>query len=43
VGSTLLLYPGIGHEPHEEFPEKSAADVNTFLQQHPPTDVNKQL
>jgi len=32
-GSTLLLYPDVGHEPHEELPQKSADDVKVFLAQ----------
>lgn len=30
-GSELIVYPGIGHIPMEETPEKSAADVARFL------------
>jgi pimeloyl-ACP methyl ester carboxylesterase len=40
-GSTMLLYPEVGHEPHEEFPQQSAADVKAFLAQHPPANVAK--
>jgi pimeloyl-ACP methyl ester carboxylesterase len=35
-GSTLITYPGIGHIPMEETPDKSAADVDTFLGTKPP-------
>ena len=28
----LILYPGVGHVPMEQIPDKSAADLKTFLQ-----------
>lgn len=31
-GSQLIVYPGIGHIPMEEIPEKSAADTAKFLE-----------
>lgn len=31
-GSSLLLYDGIGHLPHETLPEKTASDILSFLQ-----------
>lgn len=34
-GSTLIVYPGIGHIPMEEAPDKSAADVDRWLQSLP--------
>lgn len=30
-GSRLVVYPGVGHLPQEEAPERSAADVRAFL------------
>ncbi|MFT3810426.1 MAG: alpha/beta hydrolase [Micropepsaceae bacterium] len=33
-GSQLIVYPGIGHIPMEEIPEKSAADTAKFLAAH---------
>ncbi|MBU6373998.1 MAG: alpha/beta hydrolase [Alphaproteobacteria bacterium] len=30
-GARLILYPGLGHTPHEEDPAKTAADVRAFL------------
>jgi pimeloyl-ACP methyl ester carboxylesterase len=30
-GAKLILYPGVGHVPMEQIPEKSAADVRAFL------------
>ena len=30
-GSKLIIYPGVGHLPMEEIPEKSAADAKGFL------------
>ncbi len=30
-GSRLIVYEGVGHVPHEEIPEKTAADVSSFL------------
>jgi pimeloyl-ACP methyl ester carboxylesterase len=31
AGSQLIEYPGVGHVPMEEIPERSAADVRAFL------------
>ena len=36
-GAKLILYPGVGHVPMEQIPEKSAADVRAFLSGLPPT------
>jgi pimeloyl-ACP methyl ester carboxylesterase len=30
-GAKLILYPGVGHVPQEEIPERSAADLRRFL------------
>lgn len=30
-GSKLIVYPGIGHLPMEEFPDRSAADITRFI------------
>jgi pimeloyl-ACP methyl ester carboxylesterase len=30
-GSTLILYPGVGHVPMEQIPDKSAADLKAWL------------
>ncbi len=30
-GSTLILYPGVGHVPMEQIPDKSAADLSAWL------------
>ena len=30
-GARAIIYPGIGHLPHEEVPARSAADVSAFL------------
>jgi hypothetical protein len=30
-GSALIVYPGVGHLPMEEIPERSAADASRFL------------
>lgn len=35
-GAELIVYPGIGHLPMEEAPEKSAEAVATFLARHAP-------
>lgn len=32
-GARLVLYPGLGHTPHEEDPVKTSADVRAFLAQ----------
>jgi pimeloyl-ACP methyl ester carboxylesterase len=34
--SKLIIYPGVGHIPMEEIPEKSAADVKAWLDGLPP-------
>lgn len=34
-GSELIVYPGVGHLPMTEIPEKSATDVAAFLARHP--------
>jgi pimeloyl-ACP methyl ester carboxylesterase len=33
---TLILYPGVGHVPMEQIPERSAADLQAWLAAHPP-------
>jgi pimeloyl-ACP methyl ester carboxylesterase len=33
-GSTLILYPGVGHLPMEQIPDRSAADVRAWLAAH---------
>ncbi len=35
-GSKLIAYPGVGHVPMEQIPDRSAADVLTFLKSLPP-------
>jgi pimeloyl-ACP methyl ester carboxylesterase len=30
-GSRLIVYPGVGHVPMEQIPDRSAADVRDFL------------
>lgn len=34
-GATLILYPGVGHVPMEQIPDRSAADVAAWLAAHP--------
>lgn len=34
-GSELIIYPGVGHLPQIEVPEKSAQDAAAFLAKHP--------
>jgi len=34
-GATLILYPGVGHVPMEQIPERSAADLTAWLAAHP--------
>ena len=34
-GSKLIVYPGVGHLPMEETPDRSAADVAAFVQTLP--------
>ena len=36
-GAKLVAYPGVGHVPMEQIPERSAADVASFLRRLPPT------
>lgn len=36
LGSKLVIYPGVGHIPMEEVPERSAADVKAWLDALPP-------
>ena len=38
-GSRLIVYPGVGHLPMEEWPEQSAADVAAFLAKVPPDRI----
>ncbi len=33
--ATLILYPGVGHVPMEQIPERSAADLRAWLAAHP--------
>ncbi len=33
-GSTLIVYPGVGHVPMEQIPEKSAADLRAWIDAH---------
>ena len=33
--ATLILYPGVGHLPMEQIPERSAADLKAWLAAHP--------
>lgn len=33
-GATLIVYPGVGHVPMEQIPEKSAADLRAWMQAH---------
>jgi pimeloyl-ACP methyl ester carboxylesterase len=37
-GSKLVIYPGVGHIPMEEVPDKSAADVRAWLAEMPAAD-----
>lgn len=34
--ATLILYPGVGHVPMEQIPDRSAADLQAWLAAHPP-------
>jgi pimeloyl-ACP methyl ester carboxylesterase len=36
-GARLIAYPGVGHVPMEQIPDRSAADVAAFLASLPPT------
>ena len=33
--ATLILYPGVGHVPMEQIPDRSVADLETWLAAHP--------
>ncbi len=33
-GATVIVYPGVGHVPMEQIPDKSAADVRSWLTTH---------
>ncbi len=35
-GATLILYPGVGHVPMEQIPDRSVADLKAWLAAHPP-------
>lgn len=35
-GARLILYPGVGHVPMEQIPERSAADLDAFLRARTP-------
>ncbi len=35
-GARLVAYPGVGHVPMEQIPERSAADLRAFLASLPP-------
>lgn len=37
AGSVKIVYPGIGHIPMEEAPDRSAADLDAFLSKHFPS------
>ncbi len=37
AGSQVIVYPGVGHLPMEEIPEKSLADVRAWLAKLPPS------
>jgi pimeloyl-ACP methyl ester carboxylesterase len=32
AGSSVIVYPGVGHVPMEEIPDRSALDASRFLQ-----------
>ncbi len=34
-GATLIVYPGVGHVPMEQIPDKSAADLRAWLSRQP--------
>lgn len=34
-GASLILYPGVGHLPMEQIPDRSAADLKAWLAAHP--------
>lgn len=35
VIATLILYPGVGHLPMEQIPQRSADDLKAWLAAHP--------
>ena len=37
AGAELIVYPGVGHLPQREIPERSAADVAAFVARLPPS------
>jgi pimeloyl-ACP methyl ester carboxylesterase len=37
-GATLILYPGVGHMPMEQIPDRSVADLRAWLAAHPVED-----
>jgi pimeloyl-ACP methyl ester carboxylesterase len=39
-GAKLILYPRVGHLPQIEIPQRSAADVASFLLANPPAPVS---
>lgn len=39
TGSTLIVYPKVGHIPMEEVPQRSAADVKVWLSTLPPSET----
>lgn len=39
-GAKLILYPRVGHLPQIEIPQRSAADVASFLPANPPAPVS---
>jgi pimeloyl-ACP methyl ester carboxylesterase len=36
-GARLVIYPEAGHVPMEQIPDRSAADVRSFIESLPPT------
>ena len=40
-GAKLIVYPGVGHVPMEQIPDKSAADIKAFLQGLEPASAIK--
>ena len=40
AGAELIVYPGIGHLPQREIPERSAADVAAFVARTPDTRID---
>jgi pimeloyl-ACP methyl ester carboxylesterase len=41
-GAQLIVYPGVGHMPQWEAPDRSAADVSDFLKRHAPQPQAKE-